>query len=136
MNYLPPRPRVQPLLCPLLSLTVPPPPRRRSPLRWRVWLPLDILRANHARGKRTSKDEMPEDPPGDASGEVVSKFCVGVVFPGRVLLWRTPGESGSCLGFLWVNCLTFCLFNVIQSKAARQSAGRFLASTCEAGYAF
>ena len=32
--------RVRPLLWPLLSLTVPPPPRRRSPLRWRVWLPL------------------------------------------------------------------------------------------------
>ena len=85
---------------------------------------------------------MPEDPHGDASDEVVSKFCLGVVFPGRVLLWRVVGESGSCLVFvfvfyfLWVNCLTFCLFNVMQSKAARQSAGRFLAGTCEAGCAF
>ena len=92
---------------------------------------------------------MPEDRPGDASDEVVRglviTFCVGVVFPGRVLLWRTLGESGSCLVFvfvfyfLWVHsfhCVTICFCNVIQSKAARQSAGRFLAGTCEAGYTF
>ena len=92
---------------------------------------------------------MPEDRLGNASDEVVrglvSTFCVGVVFPGRVLLWRTLGEYGSCLVFVFVfyfllvnsfHCVTICLFNVIQSKAARQSAGRVLAGSCEAGYAF
>ena len=85
---------------------------------------------------------MPEDRLGNASDEIVrglvSKFCVGVVFPGRVLLWRTLGEYGSCLVFVFVfyfllvnsfRCVTICLFNVIQSKAARQSAGRFLTGT-------
>ena len=35
---------------------------------------------------------MLEDPPGDACDEVVSKFCLGVVFPGRVLFWRALGS--------------------------------------------
>ena len=38
---------------------------------------------------------MPEDPPGDASDEVVSKCCLGVAFQGRVLLWRTLVVGGS-----------------------------------------
>ena len=40
---------------------------------------------------------MPEDLPGDPCDGVVSKFWLGFVFPGRVLLWRalrvTPFET-------------------------------------------
>lgn len=65
---------------------------------------------------------MPEDLPGDPSDGVVSKFWLGFVFPGRVLLWRALRESGSCLVFvfvfyfLWINCLTFCYLTSCNQK--------------------
>ena len=79
---------------------------------------------------------MPEDRLGNASDEVVrglvSTFCVGVVFPGRVLLWRTLGEYGSCLVFVFVfyfllvnsfHCVTIYLTSSNQNQLGNQQDG-------------